>query len=375
MSKSTIPQKLQSAIWARAGGRCQYRGCNVDLVGDLIAGRRDGLYGFIAHIVADSADGPRGNPVRSPQLAKDLCNLMLMCGRHHKLIDVDQAAEHPEELLLAMKAAHESRIALVAGIDEERSSHVLRFCSTIGQNEALVSKQAIFSAMAPDRFPESDQTIDLELLNLAMTDGEQAYWTTQAENLRRQFAAKVSGRIERQEIRHVSVFALAPQPLLIELGRLLCDIVPVVTHQRHREPSSWRWARDSKPVTYLTSEPTSQRDGPVVLKLGVSATVTDDRIEAVLGSKPAIWSLSADAPGNDIIRHPDDQASYRKLLRGLFDRIKATHGPAGDLHVFPAVPASLAVETGRVWMPKADLPMLVYDQQPGRGFVPALRIA
>lgn len=375
MSKSAIPQKLQSAIWARAGGRCQYHGCNVDLVGDLIAGRRDGLYGFIAHIVADSADGPRGDPVRSAELAKDLSNLMLMCGRHHKFIDVYAVADHPMELLLAMKAAHESRIALVAGIDEERSSHVLRFCANIGQNEALVSKQAVFSAMAPDRFPESDQTIDLELLNLAMTDGEEAYWTTQAENLRRQYKAKVSGRIERQEIRHISAFALAPQPLLIELGRLLCDIVPVTTHQRHREPSSWRWARDREPVSYSMSKPTGQRDGPVVLKLGVSATVTDDRIKAVLGGEVEIWSLTADDPGNDIVRCPDDQASYRRLLRGLFDRIKAKHGTGRDLHVFPAVPASLAVETGRVWMPKADLPMLVYDQQPGRGFVPALRIA
>lgn len=375
MSKSAIPQKLQSAIWARAGGRCQYRGCNVDLVGDLIAGRRDGLYGFIAHIVADSVEGPRGDLIRSPLLAKDLSNLMLMCGRHHKLIDLDAAVDHPEDLLLAMKAAHESRITLVAGIDEERSSHVLRFCSNIGQNEALVSKQSIFSAMAPDRFPESDQTIDLELLNFAMTDGEQAYWTTQAENLRRQFAVKVSGRIERQEIRHISVFALAPQPLLIELGRLLCDIVPAITHQRHREPSSWRWARDREPVTYSMSEPAGRQEGPVVLKLGVSGTVTDDRIRAVLGGEVAIWSLTADDPGNDIVRCPDDQASYRRLLRGLFDRIKARHGTDHDLHVFPAVPASIAVETGRIWMPKADLPMLVYDQQPGRGFVPALRIA
>lgn len=375
MSKSAIPQKLQSAIWARAGGRCQYRGCNVDLVGDLIAGRRDGLYGFIAHIVADSVEGPRGDLIRSPLLAKDISNLMLMCGRHHKLIDLDAAVDHPEDLLLAMKAAHESRITLVTGIDEERSSHVLRFCANIGQNEALVSKQAIFSAMAPDRFPESDQTIDLELLNFAMTDGEQAYWTTQAENLRRQFAVKVSGRIERQEIRHISVFALAPQPLLIELGRLLCDIVPATTHQRHREPSSWRWARDREPVTYSMSEPAGRQEGPVVLKLGVSGTVTDDRIRAVLGGEVAIWSLTADDPGNDIVRCPDDQASYRRLLRGLFDRIKARHGTDHDLHVFPAVPASIAVETGRIWMPKADLPMLVYDKQPGRGFVPALRIA
>ena len=104
VSKSSIPQKLQSAIWARAGGRCQYRGCNIDLVGDLIAGRRDGLYGFIAHIVADSVEGPRGDPIRSPLLAKNLSNLMLMCGRHHKLIDVDAVADHPEELLLYQSA-------------------------------------------------------------------------------------------------------------------------------------------------------------------------------------------------------------------------------------------------------------------------------
>ncbi|WP_246783610.1 hypothetical protein [Bradyrhizobium sp. CCBAU 21365] len=53
MSKSSIPQKVQSALWARAAGRCQYRGCNTDLVGDLVAGRQDGIFGFIAHIVAD----------------------------------------------------------------------------------------------------------------------------------------------------------------------------------------------------------------------------------------------------------------------------------------------------------------------------------
>ena len=41
---------------------------------------------------------------------------------------------------------------------------------------------------------------------------------------------KYEARVERQEIRHLSVFALAPQPLLIELGRLLCDIVPAAVH-------------------------------------------------------------------------------------------------------------------------------------------------
>ena len=102
--------------------------------------------------------------------------------------------------------------------------------ASICDNEALVSTQAIFSAMPPERHPANGQTLDLEMVGCAFRDDEPAYWTLQRENLRRQFDAKVRGRVERQEIRHLSVFALAPQPLLIELGRLLCDIVPAAVH-------------------------------------------------------------------------------------------------------------------------------------------------
>lgn len=374
VAKTKVPQKVQSALWARSAGRCQYRGCNHDLVGDLISGNENALFGFIAHIIADSADGPRGDPIRSPQLAKSLDNLMLMCAVHHKLIDVDSLVDHPEALLVEMKAEHEARVAMLAGIDMDRASHVLRFGASIGANEALVSTRAIFAAMPPDHHPASMQTIDLEMTGHAFADSDPAFWVMQQTNLQRNFAARVGGRIERQDIRHLSVFALAPQPLLIELGRLLCDIVPMVVHQRHREPSTWTWQRDGARVRYQTTEPASGRSGVVALKLGVSATITDDRIERVVGNDAAIWSLCAEAPHNDIVRSPEDQAAYRTALRRLFDAIKARHGDRVVVHLFPALPASLAVETGRVWMPKADPELRIYDQQRDSGFVYALTV-
>lgn len=373
VAKTKVPQKVQSALWARSAGRCQYRGCNHDLVGDLISGNENALFGFIAHIIADSADGPRGDPIRSPLLAKSLDNLMLMCAVHHKLIDVDSLVDHPEALLVEMKAEHEARVAMLAGIDMDRASHVLRFGASIGANEALVSTRAIFAAMPPDHHPASMQTIDLEMTGHAFADSDPAFWVMQQTNLQRNFAARVGGRIERQDIRHLSVFALAPQPLLIELGRLLCDIVPMVVHQRHREPSTWTWQRDGARVRQ-TTEPASGRSGVVALKLGVSATITDDRIERVVGNDAAIWSLCAEAPHNDIVRSPEDQAAYRTALRRLFDAIKARHGDRVVVHLFPALPASLAVETGRVWMPKADPELRIYDQQRDSGFVYALTV-
>lgn len=60
-------------------------------------------------------------------------------------------------------------------------------------------------------------------------------------------------------------------------------------------------------------------------------------------------------------------------MRNLFDRIKAYHGEGVPLNVFPVLPASAAVETGRVWMPKADLSMKIYDQhRTAQAFIPTI---
>ncbi|MBY3171641.1 SAVED domain-containing protein [Rhizobium laguerreae] len=376
MAKTHIPDKIQVALWSKAAGRCEYRGCNEELIGDLIAGREDGKFGFIAHIVADSAEGPRGDVIRSPLLAKDLSNLMLLCAKHHKGVDVDYLADHPEDVLLEMKAEHEDRIAIVTGMAQERAAHVLRFAADIGQRDALVSTRSIFMAMPPDRHPAEGRTIDIELVGSDYADHEESYWTVQQENLRRVFKRKVKERIEQKEITQLSVFALAPQPLLIELGHLIGDIVPVTVHQRYREPATWRWQPGQPAITFQTAEQSGPPDAPVALKLALSATITDDRIRAVLGDDVAIWSLTAENPHNDIMRRPEDLVEFKRHLRRLLDRIKAVHGEKATINVFPAVPNSAAVEVGRVLMPKADLPLRIYDQNRSvGGFISTLTVS
>lgn len=49
-------------------------------------------------------------------------------------------------------------------------------------------------------------------------------------------------------------------------------------------------------------------------------------------------------------------------MRELFNKIKLIHGEDSVIHVFPATSISTAVELGRVWMPKADLPLYLYDE-------------
>jgi hypothetical protein len=371
---NALSERSRRVLWARAAGRCQYKGCNQSLIGDLISGAEDKNFGFVAHIVADIPTGPRGDVVRSPLLSDDVANLMLLCYTHHKLIDVDAVVEHPEDRLLAMKAAHETRIDIVSAIQEDRASHVLRYAAGIGSHESPVRYEDISTAMLPDRYPaEGRRTIDLELHGLEHRDDESEFWTIQRENLARQFAKKVTERVQARDVHHLSVFALAPQPLLIELGRLLGDIVPADVHQLHREPKGWRWAEDTAPITFSVRRAV-QSPGKVALVLALSATVNDGRVIEVLGADTAIWAIQAANPHNDIMRRRGDLGEFRRLLRSLFNEIKARHGESAQIHLFPALPVSAAVEVGRIWMPKADLPLTVYDQSRGRGFVQTLSI-
>ena len=75
----------------------------------------------MAHIVADSESGPRGNsPLKSEQRDR-YENLILLCPNHHTLIDRDEDA-FPVELLHAYKSEHEAwvrdRMGLPDGTDE-----------------------------------------------------------------------------------------------------------------------------------------------------------------------------------------------------------------------------------------------------------------
>ncbi|WP_241671346.1 SAVED domain-containing protein [Dankookia rubra] len=361
-------------IWVRAAGRCQYPGCNRILLGDLLAGNRSGRFGFVAHIVADAPNGPRGDPVRSHELADDIRNVMLLCGTHHKVVDVDELLAHPEEVLLAMKAAHEERIQIQTAISEERASHVLIYGANIGRHEAPLSFDRIARDMMPERYPAGGRPIAIELLGSPFTDYEADYWSIQRRVLHEWFGTQVRDRLARREINHLSVFALAPQPLLIELGTLLCDIALMEVRQLHREPSGWRWARDGQPISYSVRRP-AERTGLPALVLALSATVTEERITVALGPRAAVWAIAAEQPGNDVMRRPEDLQEFRRLVRMLFDEIKAAHGEDAVISIFPVLPVSAAVEVGRVWMPKADLPLQVYDQNRAHGgFEPALLI-
>ena len=366
MSISKIPERIKLLLWGKAGGRCEYDGCNELLWQDPLT-KSEFNAAYIAHIIADKPKGPRGDSVLSGQLSYELSNLMLLCDRHHRLIDHEQVAEHTVERLSRMKEQHEQRIQFLTSLTENKHSHVLLYGANVGNHISPVSWDRTTPALLPDYYPAEKPAIELGMKNSSYTDIEPGYWQIERENLQKLFSSRVKSRLMTGDINHLSIFALAPQPLLIELGHLLSDIPAAQVYQLHREPPNWKWQDDTDAVDYIIQSPTNFDQKTVALVLALSATITTDRITNVLGQNVSIWTLTIAHPNNDFLKGREHLSAFRKSFRTLLDAIKAEHGQNTLLHVFPAVPVSVAVDIGRIRMPKADLPLRIYDQNMGAG--------
>jgi len=365
MSTTSISAKNKNLLWSISGGRCEYEGCNKLLYTDILTNKKCNI-GYISHIVADEPDGPRGDILRSKTLADNIDNLMLLCDTHHRLIDNIDVLIHPESRLLEMKRKHEERIRRITAISPNMSSEIILFGANTGVNNSPLSYQSACETLLNDYYPASDHAIELGLRNSSFTDNTDIYWIAEEANLLEQFNLKIKPRLMCGNTEHYSVFALAPQPLLIKFGVLLNELQDVRVYQKHREPYTWKWQDTSPNIEYILNEPSDKTKTPVLL-LSLSAMITHDRIKTVLGNNVAIWEITINNnPNNDFLKTEALLSGFRRIARHTFDVIKAHHGCV-DLHVFPAMPLSASVEFGRVWMPKADMPLVLYDQNKSIG--------
>lgn len=360
MSVSYIPQPVKFILWGKSAGRCQYRGCNKSLFIDALT-KGEYNQSYIAHIVADVPDGPRGDKIRSPLLKQDITNLMLLCDSHHRKIDKDDVAGHPESLLLEMKKEHEDRIEKVADIAYDMQSHIVTYKANVGVHTPVVTYESVREYLLPNHYPAQASAIDLGLSNSPQRDKNATFWQAEMENLETQFNEQLRSKLRKNEIGHLSLFAFAPMPLLIKLGTLLNDIQTIEVHQPVRSPKTWNLSDDQDQIAYTVTKP--EKLHPIVaINISLSGTITNDRITSVIGEGCSIYTITIPAPFNDYLKNKVHLEDFSVVVRQLFNEIKSIHGGTTPLHIFPAMPIAAAIEFGRVWMPKADMPLEIYDE-------------
>ncbi len=362
----TVSPATQYMLWGKAAGRCEFAGCNKRLWQSNITKEQVNI-AQKAHIWAFSSGGPRGNDGIPDALLNNIENLMLVCHECHTLIDQDDDGEkYSVQILESMKAKHEQRIELATSISPEMQSNILMYGANIGEQSSPLTFTKAANALFPDRYPADSTPINLGLNGSPFQDHTEHYWLSEKRTLEENFERLVRPKLKDGYIEHLSVFGIAPQPLLIRLGSLLTDIPAADVYQLHREHVTWSWNYDSKTVNFIINKP-KELFPIVALNFSLSATIDDSRIHAVIGKDISIWTITLENTHNDCVQSKEDLSSFRKIMRNLYDQIKLVHGENCNLHIFPAVPVSIAIEIGRVRMPKTAINLHLYDEQRNRG--------
>ena len=370
IERPKIPISTQRNLWIAAAGRCEFPGCDRVLWYDQIM-LSEINYSNIAHIVAASPNGPRGDAVKSLELASDISNLMLMCPEHNHLIDVNEE-EYTVEVLQEIKRVREHLIKrLFDDLCSQRTT-VIKLSAAIGGSVPVLTDATIRSMLFPTNVAHDDDIIVLNY-NDRPHDGDVAGLSSLSAEL----LVDVKDRIGRKErdgelYPPVSVFSIGRIPLLVSLGRALSATDDCTIYQLHRDTGSWRWAEESGQD--LTSDEDirlvlpSDRSGSAmpVVAVSISGSVSQDDIMAILGKDVSLFTIVAGAPGMNFMQYESQLRRFRDIWSQLMGEIREISPKVQKLPIFSAVPVSVAVQMG-IQHIQADPCWSIYELRATKG--------
>lgn len=377
MARKNIPDTVKLKLWVKSAGRCEFKGCNTPVWHNGLT-LSEGNFAQVAHIIGSSLEGPRGNE-QSEELQIDFSNLMLLCQRCHKEID-DNPGKYPIKLLKNWKQEHENRIEIQTSYPEDiHKSTVLTFSINIGDRITPINFEAVRNAMFP-KYPTDFKGIKIEEADFDRS-GEEPYWQSFAETkIKRKLSRAFEEGADDVKIKHLSVFGIAPMPLLMFLGKCIGDTIPCDLYQSHRNientNKTWSWREiANRGATYsIICEREAQGD-VVLLKLAISDTINEDKYLALLSDNVTIYQIAASEQSPHFLKSKKQLELFSYEYRKLLNLIQAKHGKNCKVLILPAVPISIAIECGRVILPTKDPEIYVCEYyKDDKGYQKVLRI-
>lgn len=356
-------------VWVAAGGRCTF--CKEFLADDKTTGQSV-FTGQLAHIVGATTEkgSPRG--ANSMPLAQRALphNLMLLCPGEHKVIDTfEHWSTYDEDELRAFKEQHERDIHELTGLLRKPKSTVIRVSGDVRGRAVDFSKQAVIRALLDEqRFPDfslHDDSRNCEV-DLRSFDGEEdsdpTYWKAVSLTLERRLRP-LSNHLKTKQVDHISVFALARIPILVQLGVLLDDVTNVTVHNRRRGTGDgWGWYADGRTDNLQFRVTAVLGSGDPVVTISISGAVDLDALPDFLRSAPR-YDIRAEGVSLSptILRSSEDLQALIDTWREVLGAIEVEHRNR-PISLVLAVPAAAAVEIGRAHMAAAHAQLRVFDR-------------
>lgn len=240
---------------------------------------------------------------------------------------------------------------------------LLSFTSPIKGNMVNIIDSSIKTAVLKEKKVNKKR-----IYNLSLKSKYQIYSYDYWNDLDNQLYEKVkvieSSILEEYPNINISVFSLAPMPLIIKLGALLGDKIDIDVYQKYREPDTWVWLEDNKTndFTFRVREISEGKD--IVLILSLTDNISEDRALDVI-SPSVVYTINARTYGVNSIKSKKDLESFWFVYQQVCNEILNKYGNDCIIHVFPSMPVSAAFEVGRRRMPNAYPKMMIYDEYNG----------
>ena len=349
--------KTVSILIARAGGRCQFENCNKNVFLDEVT-LDDTNDSNVAHIIASSPDGPRGSKAQSFVMSDKIENLMLMCLDHHHLIDEKgQERIYTVERLRAMKASQEERVQKLMDNLNADVTTMLHLTSPIkGKQSDSFSAREAAKAFLPRMRAETEYAMTIAVPAFGEYKSEE-YWKKAEPWLDNHFNYTVCSKVNNCPNTHLSVFPLAPIPLIMKLGFLMGDKMRADVYQKTKHPDTWEWQSAEHTNDFKVEEKRFESGSGVAIVLSVTAEIEMEAVLKVSAFK-TVYILRADRQGDESIKSEKDLSAFWHKYKELCESLKGEE----ELSIFPSVPVSAAFEMGRRYMVGIYPKMVIYDR-------------
>lgn len=360
-----IRHNTERLLWAMSAGRCEKCGRILYMhpINKVV-----GNFAQIAHNLPVGKNGPRSEyktkTINPNANIDDVNNLLLLCYECHQEIDKIRPHDYPPEKLAIMKSDFEQFIYKATELERIVPTVVLKYSPNLHGQQQLIG--GIHNALFPDKV--KDKEMDITLKNSQFYVGDPNYWEVEEKNLINAFAKRVTPMIEdyKNGFMNISVFAIGPIPLLVKLGELLSNKHNIDVYQLKKSPKTWEWETGKEDTEYKINY-IQECDNPkrVIAVFSISGKVKLEEVQSAIEWDDAlVVEITANCnPYDDFLRTKRQLEKFVKCYQVLKEQIRNKSKTGTKVHVFAAVPGSIAVELGRQHNATFDLPLTVYNYE------------
>jgi hypothetical protein len=347
-------------------GRCMFAGCGGNLGIEGLT-NTEGNFSYLAHNIASSEQGARGVIALSEKLSDDPENILLLCDKHHRLIDKVAAANYPAYRLSEMRREF-CAVAnkLLDGLGYQPIPVFSVLWPVHRQVISAPSNLQIAQSLASIRCRMHSQLNDI-------SDNEAILRETNSEVAQQVLIHSVSITAEKiLNQTHASryragLFAFGLMPYLIALGAMLGNKNNITPMLKYRDSGQWCWPLE-KPIGNFYSisglEDLADSEDEVIITLALTAEPESlirarQEVAESIGAKQIIIKAYPEYMGNGAVGHPEDGQAFTSSMQLLMHDLRDKKG-VNRIYLFPCASNAACIFFGQAFdSHHAD--MLVYD--------------